>query len=560
MATRTLPLRRAGLILACTLATGAAALSWGAPPTTAEVAQALRAVVTSEASTQTAATTLRIQRPALERFYGSRDYTPAWTDDGRPNREAEEAVELLDRAEEHGLVSADYEARNIRRKLVDLRGDNASSAYELAVFDVNLTLALVRYATHLAYGRLDRGGAYPDLETGAPRVDIVALLQRGRSDGRLTEEIESASPRLPIYDGLRQALAHYRRLAAEAPLPLVPVPKAKVAPGAVFAGLPQLKQRLVAFGDLDPSALKRRDGNRYSGPVVEAVRRFQYRHGLDEDGVLGQSTVADLNRSPIERVRQIEMAIERLRWLPPLPTGRYLVINIPEFRLRAFDNATSGDRTVLDMPVIVGRAGKTPTPLFADEVEYLDFSPYWNVPRSITVNEVLPKLRMDPGYLAREGMEVVGNGVRTEVDAATLSELQRGAVRLRQRPGSKNALGGVKFMFPNRYDVYLHSTPSQRLFGRTRRDFSHGCIRVADPVALAQFMLVDRPGWDVPRIRASMSLPQPVRVNIERSIPILIMYTTAAVDADGRIRFLPDIYDQDPKLARALADPARTRH
>jgi murein L,D-transpeptidase YcbB/YkuD len=157
-------------------------------------------------------------------------------------------------------------------------------------------------------------------------------------------------------------------------------------------------------------------------------------------------------------------------------------------------------------------------------------------------------------------MEIVGSGVRREVDAATLSELERGAVRVRQRPGSRNALGGVKFMFPNRHDVYLHSTPSQKLFSRTRRDFSHGCIRVADPVALSQFVLFDRPDWDADRARAAMTLPQPRRVNLKQPIPILIFYTTTVVDADGRIRFLPDVYDDDAKLAQALAGSGRTSH
>lgn len=504
---------------------------------------------------------LGAQRAALERFYAGRGFAPAWTDDGRPNPPADEAVALLQRADEQGLARADYDAAYLYRRLTDLRGDTASpSARELAVFEADLTLALIRYTSHLAHGRLDPGSLYPDLDEGVRHVDAVALIQRGLDSGRLTAEIDSAAPALPLYGELTRALAQYRSLAAGPPLPLVPVPATKVAPGAVFAGLPPLKERLAAFGDLDPAALKRRDGNRYAGAVVDAVKRFQYRHGLADDGVLGQSTLAELNRSPAERVRQIEIAIERLRWLPPLPDGRFLVVNIPEFRLLAFDTATAPGRALLDMPVIVGRAGKTPTPVFAAEVEYLDFSPYWNVPRSIAVKEVLPKLRADPGYLAREGMEIVGHGVRTEVDATTLAELERGAVRLRQRPGAKNALGGVKFMFPNRHDIYLHSTPSPKLFGRTRRDFSHGCIRVADPVALAQFVLVGRPAWDAKRIRAAMGLPQPVRVNVAQPIPILIFYTTTVVDAQGRIRFLPDIYGHDAKLVQALATPLPTVH
>jgi murein L,D-transpeptidase YcbB/YkuD len=551
---------RAGLLFAAALAAGSATLSW-ATPTPTDVCEALRAVVAPDPAAVPAPSSGTAYRVLRERFYVERSYAPAWTEDGRPNGLADEAVALLEHAGEQGLASSDYDATGIARELVDLRSGVApASARELAVFDAKLTLALIRYTGHLAHGRIEPGSVYPDLEESARRVDVVALIQRGLDSGRLTAEIESAAPQLPLYERLAQALAQYRLLAAGAPLPLVPVPKTKVAPGAAFAGLPQLKQRLVAFGDLDATALKRRDGTRYDGAVVDAVKRFQYRHGLAEDGILGQTTVAEINRPVAERVRQIEMGMERVRWLPPLPAGRFLVVNIPEFRLLAFDRAGAADRPLLAMPVIVGRAEKTPTPVFVAKVEYLDFSPYWNVPRSIAVKELLPKLRVDPGYLAREGMEIVGSGVRREVDATTLSELERGAVRVRQRPGSRNALGGVKFMFPNRHDVYLHSTPSQKLFSRTRRDFSHGCIRVADPVALSQFVLFDRPDWDADRARAAMKLPQPRRVNLKQPIPILIFYATTVVDADGRTRFLPDVYDDDAKLAQALAGSRQTPH
>ncbi|MBL8539226.1 MAG: L,D-transpeptidase family protein [Betaproteobacteria bacterium] len=518
-----------------------------------DVAAELQALLAHHASLPQAAAPTANDAEAL-RFYATRGFTPAWVVDGRPTRQAEEAVSLLERADQQGLASADYGAPYLRARLVTLQhGDHAASAHDLAVFDAELTLALVRYTSHLAHGRVDPRRIYPDLQVEARPVDIAALLQRGLEGDRLAASIGSAAPDLPLYAGLLRALAQYQVLAAGPALPLVPVPSGKIAPGTVFAGLPQLKERLVAFGDLDAAALKRRDADRYSGSVIDAVKRFQYRHGLADDGVLGQATVAELNRPVAERVRQIEIALERLRWLPSKPTGRFLVVNIPEFKLVAFDPMQAGAHPLLEMPVIVGRAEKTPTPIFAGDVAYLDFSPYWNVPRSIAVKELLPKLKADPGYLSREGMEVVGNGVRTELDAATLSELERGALRLRQRPGTKNALGGVKFMFPNVHDVYLHSTPSPKLFSRTRRDLSHGCIRVADPVALAQFALEGRPSWDATRIRASMSLPQPLRVNVSEPIPILIFYTTTVVDAQDRIRFLPDIYGYDATLAQTLA-------
>jgi murein L,D-transpeptidase YcbB/YkuD len=516
-----------------------------------EVAVALRDIVFFVAPSDAASSSVE-QKESISKFYATRDFTPAWTLNGRPNAQAEEAAGLLGRAAKDGLSSADYNTLRIARDLDGLRNELATaSPQQLAAFDARLTAALIRYASHLAHGRIDPRRVNVEMEGGRRRVDVAALLQRALDGDQLTAEIEAAAPQLPAYAALKKALGEYRRLK-DASLPAVPVPKKKIAPGEVFAGRPQLDERLAAFGDLDPNAIKRRDGNRYSGAIVEAVKRFQYRHGLAQDGVLNAATLAELNRPLAERVRQIEMGMERIRWLPPVSDGRFLLVNIPEFKLLAFDGASAAYRPRLEMAVIVGRAGKTPTPIFADELEYLDFSPYWNVPRSIAVKELLPKLKQDPGYLTRQGMELVGKGGRAEADAVALAELERGVLRLRQRPGTRNALGGVKFMFPNRHEVYLHSTPAPKLFNRTRRDFSHGCIRVADPVALAQFVLVDHPAWDTTRIRASMSLPRPLRVNVSEPLPILIVYTTAVVDTEGRVRFLPDIYNEDAKLARAL--------
>jgi murein L,D-transpeptidase YcbB/YkuD len=264
-------------LLAWTLAAGAATLSWAGTPATVEVAAALRMMVRFDAPTLPSALAFGAHQTVLERFYADRGYAAAWTEEGRPTRQADEAVVLLGRADDQGLASADYDVPNLARRLGELRGRaEPASAPELALFDADLTLALIRYASHLAHGRLEPGSMYPDLEDSARHVDAVALVQRGLDGGRLTAEIESAAPGLPLYAGLTQALAHYRRLAAEAaPLPLVPVPPSKVAPGATFAGLPQVEVRLAAFGDLDPAALERRDGNRYTGAVVDAVKRFQ---------------------------------------------------------------------------------------------------------------------------------------------------------------------------------------------------------------------------------------------------------------------------------------------
>jgi murein L,D-transpeptidase YcbB/YkuD len=496
------------------------------------------------------------QQELIERFYRDRKDAPAWTHERRPTHQAVEAIALLERAAEKGLSSTDYDAPQLSRGMLVLRAEPRTASPDVvAGFDIALTRAVIRYTSHLAHGRVDPRSLGVDLDGTRRYVDVVGLVQRGLDGDQLTAEIESAEPRLRLYGALKSSLAGYRLLAADGSLPVVPLASKKVAPGEPFAGLPQLRQRLMALGDLDPDTPRRGSGIRYEGDVVKAVKRFQYRHGLPEDGVLGAATIAELNRSLAERVQQLEIGIERIRWLPSLPAGRFLVVNIPEFQLAAFDGAAGSDSALLEMDVIVGRAGKSPTPVFAAQLEYVEFSPYWNVPHSIAVKELLPKLRKDPGYLAREGMEMVGGPVRTESGEVALAEIERGTVRLRQRPGPRNALGGVKFVLPNRHDVYLHSTPSRQLFSRPRRDFSHGCIRVAAPVTLAEFVLIDRSDWGTDRIRESMNLPQPLRVTARPSIPVLIFYATAVVDGEGRTRFLPDIYEEDPKVLRALARP-----
>ncbi len=258
----------------------------------------------------------------------------------------------------------------------------------------------------------------------------------------------------------------------------------------------------------------------------------------------GDVVVADDKVAPARRMRQIELAMERLRWLPPLASRPLVAINIPMFRLWAWDAGTAEASPALAMDVIVGRAMRTQTPVFADEMTHLVFRPYWNVPRSILRNEILPAMERDPNYLARHDMEVVaGEGE---------------AMRVRQRPGPKNSLGLVKFIFPNDADVYLHGTPARELFARSRRDFSHGCVRVADPPALAQWLLKDQPAWTPEAIAAAMNGTRTRQVNLTAPVPVLLYYLTALVSPDdGQLRFAADIYGHDAALERRLASRRR---
>jgi murein L,D-transpeptidase YcbB/YkuD len=310
------------------------------------------------------------------------------------------------------------------------------------------------------------------------------------------------------------------------------------------------------MGDLPSLVPAPDDSSRYEGKLVEGVRRFQDRHGLEPDGVIGKGTVAALNVPFARRVRQIELGLERLRWMPDLTGGRFIVVNIPTFQLWAWDSLPADGAPTLSMNVVVGTSLKTMTPVMQEEMAYLVFRPYWNVPRSITTGEILPKLARDPGYLVLHNMELVaGGGDDARPLAATPANIERlakGQLRVRQRPGPKNSLGLVKFIFPNDQAIYLHDTPATALFSRARRDFSHGCVRVERPVDLAAWVLSERPEWTRDRIVEAMQRGKSQRVSLPRQIPVFLFYTTALSSPDGTVRFAEDIYGQDARLLKAL--------
>ena len=393
----------------------------------------------------------------------------------------------------------------------------------------------------------------------------AALLRAAVAAGDLAHAVQAAVPALPQYARLREALARYRGLAGHpawsAPWPTLPLPaKARLralSPGQAWEGLPLLAARLTALGDLaEPvgTATAATAAAVYEGALVAAVQAFQRRHGLQDDGVVGRATLAALQVPPAARAQQIELALERLRWTPLQDAPRRIVVNIPEYVLRAYEMEQGRIVVRTQMKVVVGRAAATRTPLLQEDLRRIEFKPFWNVPPSIARGETVPRARRDPGYWAREGFEFVGaagtaDAVLTE---AKLQAVLDGALRIRQRPGPRNALGDIKFVFPNRQAIYLHHTPSVQLFEQARRDFSHGCIRIEQPVALAAFALHGMPGWDEPRIRAAMgAAAAPSVVSLAQPVPVLLAYTTALVK-EGRIHFFEDVYGHDRELVRAL--------
>ncbi|MGD0288030.1 MAG: L,D-transpeptidase family protein [Candidatus Binataceae bacterium] len=482
-------------------------------------------------------------------------YALAWSDGGKPTPQALAVIEALKHADLKGLDPEDYDASRWDARLAKLAPANATPATpDLVNFDLAMTVCAMRFLSDLSIGRVNPHHVKFGVDLSGEKYDLADFLRLQlihAADADAT--IATAEPHYEGYGRAQTALATYAKLAAQGdgtPLPMV---QKGIRPGRDYAGVPQLVARLRQLGDLAPEVALPASQTQYAGALVDAVKHFQLRHGLEPDGILGKGTVTDLNTPLSQRVRQIQFALERYRWIPPAFTQPPIIVNLPEFMLRTMRRQPA---PFLTMRVVVGKAYRKQTPVFAANMQYIIFRPYWNVPPSIQRAELVPKLRHDRDYLASHGFEVVdGNDVVTDgtVSDEVFRQLREGSLQIRQKPGPKNSLGLVKFIFPNSYNVYLHSTPVPELFSRARRDFSHGCIRVQEPLALALWVLRDNPDWDEEKILAAMNGDQTIQVNLAKPIPVLILYSTAVVEPDGEIRFFDDIYHYDTALQEELA-------
>jgi murein L,D-transpeptidase YcbB/YkuD len=367
------------------------------------------------------------------------------------------------------------------------------------------------------------------------------------------------SPTVPVdeYERTLRALNQYRVLAAEDDEALLQATEEPVEPGDHYADAPRLIRLLSLIGDL-PAGGVPDDSELYEGELVTAVERFQSRHGLEPDGRIDTTTLEQLNTPLRARVRQLELALERWRRRPYDPARPAIVLNLPEFRLRAFGGANAGGHDPeLEMKVVVGEAADHKSPILRSQLDTVIFLPYWNVPASIQRIELLPEIEQDRSWVlsnrfemvTRQG-EVAGDG---RVSDGMLSELGKGKLQLRQKPGPKNTLGLVKFVFPNEYGVYMHDTSARWLFDRERRDLSHGCIRVENPEDLADWVLRGQSGWSRDRVVEAMQGTESISVKVKRPIQIVLMYATAVVTSDGEVHFFRDIYGEDQALEKELA-------
>jgi len=475
----------------------------------------------------------------VKRFYKAENYQLIWIDGDRPSKRYAQLLKVLNAADDNGLPPELY-------KVPIANGEDKNAripAKSAPKLDVQATAAFFRYFIHLTAGRLDPHAIEPQWTLKPEKPELVAALTEAVEHNKLEQTMERLKPGAPEYGELQKALVRYRAIAAKGGWPAVSNVKL-LKPGASSALAPVLRRRLAIEGDLEASH-ENDQTPVYDATLVDAVKRFQERHRIKPDGILKPDTIGVMNIPVQEKIRSIELNMERWRWLPDTMPARYLLVEVPDYRLDAIENGKS----VLDMRVVVGAPDKK-TPIFADEMTTVIFSPYWNVPPDIAKTETAPNAAKDPGYLDRNNMEVV-DASGQPVDASSVDWSNPSGVRIRQRPGAGNALGGVKFIFPNNFDVYLHDTNAGKLFDRIERGLSHGCVRVEEPQKLAEYVLRDFPEWTPEQISAAMQAGQEKGVKLKTPIPVFIVYMTARVH-EGGVRFLKDIYGHDAEQSAQL--------
>jgi len=482
-------------------------------------------------------------------FYQNREDAPAWIENGKPTRQMDELLAAVQAADREGLDPELYSVPTlVARRQEAGRGflmAKGFAAAEASQLDVWLTYLYLSYASDLTTGLANLPHADPDWKIRDKNADLFTLLRTSLDQHRVGRSLQELVPRHAQYTGLRDALTRYRQIAQQGGWAAVPS-GLKLKPGQSNAAVPALAKRLAITGDYTGAANDQ--DQTYGSDLQEAVKRFQRRHGLEPDGAVGRAVIAALNVPVNDRINQIALNLERWRWLPRELGDRYVLVNIPEYRLEVWD----AGRVPLSMRVVVGKKD-TPTPIFTDDMTYIVFAPYWNVPSDIVQKETLPSVMRDPAFLQRTNMEVLDK--RGNVVEPSSVDLDNPAgYRFRQRPGSSNSLGLVKFMFPNSYNVYLHDTPADSLFARATRSFSHGCVRLEEPARLAEYVLADQPGWTAEKIDAAMHAPEEHSVKLRRALPVYLGYWTARVAADGILQFRDDLYGIDARQRAMLGE------
>jgi murein L,D-transpeptidase YcbB/YkuD len=524
-----------------------------------------------------------VDEKTAQKFYDDRDDELAWTRNGKPTVATLALLQMFHDAALKGLNPEDYDAgvgaadrwtpRLQRLAQIAKKKDGSSEAQNaIAEFDVAMTISAMRYLEDLHVGRVNPQALNFDIDVPTKRAafDVATLMNNGVVDSdKVPTVVESIEPTNPMYKATEKALPTYLQLAAAesaAPtqlLPDLPSGTKPVAKGGYYAAVPALWARLKVEGDAaagEAAGVAAADEPKtYDAHVAAAVKQYQERHGLQPDGTLGQATIESLNVPMSVRVKQLGDSLERWRWLPDNYMQPRVLVNLPEFMLRAYEL----DHTLaFKMKVVDGEVkGQHDTPMFVRLMRYVVFRPYWNLPPSIVKKDLLPHIaKSGLGYLAKNDYEVY-KGDGTVVTTYTAHDLEHARYSVRQKPGPKNSLGLVKFLFPNEYDVYMHSTPELNLFSLSRRDKSHGCVRLQHADQMALWVLHgdqrnpdDVNGWDADKVDVAMTGDMNNRtVGLKTTLPVVLTYLTANADEDGTTHFFNDIYGYDKELEAALA-------
>lgn len=499
-------------------------------------------------------------QPFVKTFYDDRNYEIAWTRDGKPTPAAQGFIEAFTAADSKGLNPQDYDSSLWPARIKALSPKHRQN---IAQFDVAMTVSVMRFISDLRIGRVNPQHFNFGINVADKKYNLAEFVSDKAVDvtdvPRLLSTVEPDSEQ---YRRTEDALAHYVELARRQaddttaqPLPTVSKP---LTTGDPYAAAEQLEQRLALEGDAEaaPEGAEHATPHVITKAISQSLRAYQERHGLTVDGKLTPDTIKNLNVPMSQRVAQLQDALERWRWLPEPYLHPRLIVNLPEFVLRGYD---TDHKLEFTMKVVVGKVvGDHQTPVFARQMRYLVFRPFWNVPIDIARKELVPQMQTNHSYLETKNFEVI-NGKGKVIPNYTVKQVEQGGLIVREKPGPKNSLGLVKFMFPNQYDIYLHSTPAVSLFNRSRRDFSHGCVRVQQPAELAAWLLQgqkDKDGqdWDLDKVNEAMnSGPDNHQVNLKTPVPIVIFYVTAEVEEDGHVHFFDDIYGYDDGLQKVIA-------
>lgn len=512
----------------------------------------------------------------LPLFYIERDYRPAWLDENGLHPSASDLVDAIRASYREGLEPSRYHLATIEALLAQLEQPanalvaDRSNAIILtrsislteisADLDIMLTDALLLLGSHLSAGRVNPETLHHDWLFTERSVDLMDALNSAVIDGRMETTIAQLRPSNAEYHRLTEALQRLREVAEQGGWPQLP-PGETLHPGDHDERISGLRRRLKISGDLTATEIVS-DPLMYDDQLVAALKRFQQRHGLEPDGLVGRNTMDALNTSIEARIRQVELNLERWRWLPGGLGDRYVLVNTADFHLTIVEKR----QQLLGMRVVVGRPARR-SPVFSASMTYMVLNPYWTVPRTIAVQDILPRLRNGVDFLAQEGIKVFNGWTdeSREIDPHminwSLYNANHFPFRLRQEPGPENELGRIKFMFPNKFSVYLHDSPHRSLFQRVQRDFSSGCIRVEDALGLAEYLLQNDPQWPRSALQEALKSGQRQIVQLKNPVTVHLLYMTAWVNEQGTLQFRNDIYGRDDDLDKALTyRPGMTQH